>query len=643
MGSSSITIGSNVSSIKAQLELSRSTEALSSVYTRLSSGQRINTASDDPAGLAVSTSLRADTRIYNQARRNLNDAVSMINVADGAMQQLSGIVTRIQELAEEAANGTLGAKQRESLDAEAQALKAEYSRITKTTSFNGLNVFDGTLKNAKMQSGYGSNYISISLGGSVADGGFATNVSPVIENGYNGKPVLIDVNNDSKLDLVEVQAGGGSTDIAVRFGNGDGTFQATNGHYVEDDLQNFVVKDINGDGLPDIVSVARWTNQPGMVRLRLNQGNGTFGASTSYATPSYVCAVTVADFNNDGKQDLLTAGSAGDPAIFEMRLGNGNGTFAAPSCFTSYGALTSQIDASDVNGDGKMDIAFASTDEGTIMVKLGAGDGTFSSTFTISTPWDQFGRVQLYDMNGDGALDVVGIGQNYFDRGEIAVALGNGNGTFKAHISTSLNGFWGGPFDIGDINADGIPDIAAVWGTYYTEKENMETFIGKGDGTFSSPTSYRFGNGYSGGLALGDVNGDKVLDMIFTGTGEVANSGRTYTFLGTASDYIMPIGAISLKTQSAALSALTEMKSILDTVSNQRGQLGSLQSRFASAISTLGSTIVEYTAAAGRISDADIATETSTLVRQQILQQAGSAVLSQANQLPALALKLLRG
>ncbi len=102
-----ITLGSNIASLQAQRQLFKTEQNLSTVFERLSSGQRINRASDDAAGLAISESLNTDRRVFNQGIRNLNDGLSVLNIADSTVAELSGIVIRIQELAEQAANGSL--------------------------------------------------------------------------------------------------------------------------------------------------------------------------------------------------------------------------------------------------------------------------------------------------------------------------------------------------------------------------------------------------------------------------------------------------------------------------------------------------------------------------------------------------------
>jgi len=124
-----ISIGSNILSLKARRELDQASQALGKSFERLSSGMRINRAVDDAAGLAISETLRADRKIYAQASRNLNDGISLLNTADGSLEQLSDIVVRIQELTQQSANGTFSSVQRRALDQEAQALSQEYLRI----------------------------------------------------------------------------------------------------------------------------------------------------------------------------------------------------------------------------------------------------------------------------------------------------------------------------------------------------------------------------------------------------------------------------------------------------------------------------------------------------------------------------------
>ena len=131
---------SNVLALRVQRGLAGATEAVGSSYERLSTGMRINRAADDAAGLAIADSLRVDSRLYSAAVRNINDGVSALNIINGALDSQSGILQRMAELAEQAANGSLSSAQRLSLHQEYYTLTKEFGRIGETTSFNGLNL-----------------------------------------------------------------------------------------------------------------------------------------------------------------------------------------------------------------------------------------------------------------------------------------------------------------------------------------------------------------------------------------------------------------------------------------------------------------------------------------------------------------------
>jgi flagellin len=142
----SLTLVTNLASLAAQRNVNNTQAKLEASVERLSSGQRINHASDDAAGLAISSKLTAVIRGLNQAQRNANDGVSMIQTAEAGLGEVNGLMARMRELAVNAANGgTLGASERASLNVEFQALSAEISRIVSVTSYNGQQLIDGSL------------------------------------------------------------------------------------------------------------------------------------------------------------------------------------------------------------------------------------------------------------------------------------------------------------------------------------------------------------------------------------------------------------------------------------------------------------------------------------------------------------------
>ena len=139
-----LSIMTNVPSLAAQRNLSNTQRSLNQSIGRLSSGLRINRAGDDAAGLGISENLKADIRSLSQARRNANDGISLTQVAEGAMNEIHGIVSRMRELAVQSANGTLGGTERGYIHTEFGQLRSEIDRIAAVTEFNGQALIDGS-------------------------------------------------------------------------------------------------------------------------------------------------------------------------------------------------------------------------------------------------------------------------------------------------------------------------------------------------------------------------------------------------------------------------------------------------------------------------------------------------------------------
>ena len=149
-------VNTNVASINAQRNLTTVNERLGGNFRRLSTGLRISTAADDAAGLAISERLRAQVRSLEQGKRNANDGISLVQTAEGALNEVSSILTRLRELAIQSSNGSVSDQDKATLDEEFQSLINEVDRIGRSTEFNGVKLLDGSSSSVSFQVGFGT-------------------------------------------------------------------------------------------------------------------------------------------------------------------------------------------------------------------------------------------------------------------------------------------------------------------------------------------------------------------------------------------------------------------------------------------------------------------------------------------------------
>ncbi|MCB9834116.1 MAG: flagellin FliC [Planctomycetes bacterium] len=149
-------IQTNIASLNAQRNLGAASNQLANSYRRLSTGLRISSAADDAAGLAISERLRARVRSIGQSERNANDGISLVQTAEGALNEVNSILIRMRELAVQSANGTLATQDQDTLNEEFQAVISEIDRIANATTFSGLQLLDGTTSAVRLQIGPGT-------------------------------------------------------------------------------------------------------------------------------------------------------------------------------------------------------------------------------------------------------------------------------------------------------------------------------------------------------------------------------------------------------------------------------------------------------------------------------------------------------
>lgn len=207
-------INTNVPSLVAQRNLRTTRASLDQTFERLSSGSRINHAGDDAAGLAISESMRAQIRGLGQAERNAQDGISLVQVAEGAMSEISNMLIRLRELGVQAASDTVGHTERGFLDLEFQQLMAEIDRIAKSTNYNNVPLLNGAATAFEIQVGTGNNPLTDRV--RLFDGG-AADVS-VVALGLNLSNVADKVSAQNSLASVD-HAISSVTSMRAEFGS----------------------------------------------------------------------------------------------------------------------------------------------------------------------------------------------------------------------------------------------------------------------------------------------------------------------------------------------------------------------------------------------------------------------------------------
>lgn len=257
---------------------------------------------------------------------------------------------------------------------------------------------------------------------------------------------VADLNGDQRLDLV---VGVRDRGAAVFLGNGDGTFRSPNYFSASaGSNMSFSLADFNEDGRLDLASAGE------NLSVMLGKGNGSFYAPLDLGVPSR--SVVAGDFNQDGHQDLAALGSEG----VHLRLGRGDGSFDSGFHDGTVSAWTNGLAAADFNHDGQLDLAATSSGSGVVAVMLGTGDGAFQTTTIANLDGSD---IATSDFDRDGNTDIAMTTGG----GDLVVLLGNGDGTFQVPARQSLGAsptWWdtySSAVTVADFNGDGRPDLAA--------------------------------------------------------------------------------------------------------------------------------------------------------------------------------------
>jgi flagellin len=589
----SLVINTNVASINSQRQLMNSGNALDRSSERLSSGQRINSAKDDAAGLAISNRMTSQVRGLDQAIRNANDGVSLVQTAEGALQEVTNILQRMRELSIQSANGIYNETDRNTLHAEVKQLKLELDRISATTSFNGQPLLDGSMADTFLQIGSEANqtigidiasFNTSSLGGSSGD---------IVGESVAG----VGTTHATEIAALNALEAG---DLLI---NGTAIKPLTPDAETLNEALASINSDLEGKGasVSSLVQVTAETAGSGVLR-----------------SPSETLTLTLRD--GDGLEQTYTI----------------TGTNSMKELVNKVNSETS-LEAS-VNPDGKLVLtapgasSLTVTEAGTTVRSTGLADGHTNFALVVNdTSADKNGVTIQLGAGADAA-----VAGRVADLG-IDVQDANGN-LLGAAVDAS-----GTPATLqeGDlvINGIAIGKIAPVAGDNAATLAEAIRVINLS----SNETGVvAFANAAADGLALRSANGEEISIKY----GDTADDLNVLAITGlkerNATEGVGSVASIDISTAEGAQRAIGIIDKAIDQVSSTRADLGAVNNRLDFTVANLSNVSEKTSAARSRIVDADFAAETAALSRAQVLQQAATAMLAQSNARPEQVLQLLQ-
>ena len=378
--------------------------------------------------------------------------------------------------------------------------------------------FNGDGKPDLVTSNRGDNTVSVLLGN--GDGTFEP--QEIFPTGKTPRTVAVgDFNGDGEVDIVTANLGDDTASVLL--GRGDGTFSfGTQQSAPAPPLAPFqvVVADVNGDGIPDVITANRPDNS---VSVLLGNRDGSFQTKETFATDRSPFSVAVADINGDGIPDIITANY--EPGTISVLLGNGDGTFR-PHFELAAGSDPYDVKVADLTGDGIPDIIVTNKNDNTVGVFLGEGKGAFEPMRTYPVASGPY-EVVVDDLTGNGIPDLV---VSHFSATVVDVLLGNGDGTFQPAREFPVGSR---PYGLAmaDLNGDGKPDIVT---SDYRDDE-VSVLLNQGNGNFGPPQLYPVGEGPNE-VQVADLNGDGIPDIVAANYG----SNTVSVLLGNGNGTFQP-------------------------------------------------------------------------------------------------------
>ncbi|WP_426190449.1 flagellin [Massilia sp. DWR3-1-1] len=601
-------INTNISSLNAQRNLTSSQSGLATSLQRLSTGLRINSAKDDAAGMSISSRMTSQISGMNVAARNANDGISLAQTAEGGLNSASDLLQRMRDLAVQSANGSNSDTDRASIQSEVGQLKDEIDRVAKSTSFNGLNLLDGSFTAQSFQVGANatsSDRIQIDK--------IANLQTTALGTGLSGSTTLTSGSVSGGLIAGDLTLNGAQVGGSTAGGQAG---QTSSSAYA-------VAQAINAAaGQSGVTATANAT----VANAIKTTGAVPTAAAALAANTFSINGVAVGEIAA-GVAAVLTANppTAGGPTALIAQGANAAEAINKISDKTGVRATvddTGKVQLQSLNGKDitvkMVDPAAGATPIANVLANAGVVATTAGSVTTTTGASVGAQTAGSFKINGVdiGAIATGTTAQGQGANAAAAINLVSG----KTGVTATANSITGA---VSLTAADGR-DINVQDGTGTSANS-----AGITAGVFSSTVTLSSSN--PNGIVVGGANDKNAGLKAFEGL-KSADTKSTNS-----------VSSVDVSTASGAQAALSTIDAALSSVNSSKAALGAYQNRFSAVVSNLQATSENLSASRSRIQDADFASETASLTRGQILQQAGTAMLAQANSLPNGVLSLLRG
>ena len=691
----SMVIGTNISSLTAQRHLSTSKNEMEQAMERLASGSRINSSRDDAAGMSISGRMGSQISGLNQGIRNANDGMALAQSAEGALDETTSILQRMRDLSVQASSATLTTSDRSSVQAEVTALTAELDRISTTTKFNNISLLSGTAKNLNFQVGASAgDTVALTIGSASSSdlglsGGIAGSTGALnggrmaTLNGKAGNDIQINgvdwiENNNAAVTAnvtVNNQYGTSSTALTstaagvaeiINSGSANHGATATASNIVVGTVASGLVTatdlKIGGAVISQSANLAELVlninNEGSDAKARLNSaGTGielfnTTGENIVVAGTVTNTGLTVSTnigflslTNTDGSKTIM---SQGDNIASDARDINAMGFNARTSASVIVGsavdtgtniALTDDLTLNGIaigpsTNNGQPSAANLATQ----LNKLTSQTNVLASASTKVT-------VSMNVTNPLGVATSNNSANDLLTINGVVTTFVTANDTITdmvALINTSLSDAGQGGIT---ATADGgniiLSSIGGQTITVTDTSTNVTLFTQK-DGLTVAGTSTL--TDFGGQLTLTNTSGGDVLFGTVNGTEAEMTTGLALLGIHAqgSSSAAGSSSGLSMASTTHASAAITAIDAALEKVFVSRGALGAFQNRLDHTVSNLRNVSENLSFSKSQIMDTDFATESASLAKAQVLQQAGTAMLAQANASGQSVLSLLK-